>query len=214
MTILRCLSILCQAQIFEKKQIKSWPYAKETRQLTLMNENSNYVSTMHLFRVTEYSYIRWAMWSCSQSEGKYLKILKFWNIQILIFMLWGYHRMIKYSNIHRHHRPDLPFMISCISILRVVISRTDDSFGLCRMRWIVSLPLRPTAATSLSSRNITWLVCSMIALQNRKCNMSWFEAQDLLYHKQPYGAYTKVMSLQLAIKYSQEIKDARPNAKI
>lgn len=58
-----------------------------------------------------------------------------------------------------------PFMICWISILMVVTSRVVDSSRVRLIRWIVRHPFC-TAATSSSSRKITWFVCSIIALQN------------------------------------------------
>lgn len=57
-------------------------------------------------------------------------------------------------------------MICWISILMVVTSRVADSSRVRLILWIVRHPFC-TAATSSSSRKITWLVCSIIALQ--KC---------------------------------------------
>ena len=60
-----------------------------------------------------------------------------------------------------------PFMICCSSIFSVTTSLTVESSILRDTRCIVKLPLL-TAATSSSSRKITWLVCSMTALKQRR----------------------------------------------
>ena len=61
-------------------------------------------------------------------------------------------------------------MICWISSMTVTISRSVDSLGLLTSRltrWIVRDPFL-TAATSSSSRKITWFVCSMMALHREK----------------------------------------------
>lgn len=63
----------------------------------------------------------------------------------------------------------LPFIICCSSICKVWMAREGSSLAERLTRWMESFP-SATAAISSSSKKMTRLVCSMMALERRKKN--------------------------------------------
>lgn len=147
--------------------------------------------------------------------------LKTWNCQLPVQTAWikgNFHSklavfcLIYYINsnypslmilIYRCFNP--PFMICCNSICKVWMAREGSSLAERSRRWMESFP-SVTAAMSSSSKKITLLVCSMIALQRKKQKQDKPDLSELAKAKQlnmPQEHFQPCFSLPFGHNYRQ-----------